>query len=65
MLLSVYKTIFFFLEKFTGEPEILPVKQTVIAHEKEINDVCISPNDKIVATASFDKTAKVIFPLNT
>jgi U3 small nucleolar RNA-associated protein 13 len=32
---------------------------TEIAHDKDINSVCISPNDKLIATGSQDKTAKV------
>ncbi|XP_055386353.1 transducin beta-like protein 3 [Condylostylus longicornis] len=32
---------------------------TVIAHEKDINCVAISPNDRLIATASQDKTAKL------
>lgn len=32
---------------------------TVIAHQKEINSVAVSPNDRIIATASQDKTAKL------
>ncbi|KAH1016621.1 hypothetical protein HUJ04_007810 [Dendroctonus ponderosae] len=34
-------------------------KHTVIAHEKEINCVTVSPNDMLVATASQDKTVKL------
>lgn len=33
--------------------------KTEIAHQKDINCVAISPNDKIIATASQDKTAKL------
>ncbi|TGZ51696.1 Transducin beta-like protein 3 [Temnothorax longispinosus] len=32
---------------------------TILAHQKEINCVTISPNDKLIATASQDKTAKL------
>lgn len=32
---------------------------TQIAHEKDINCVCISPNDKMIASCSQDKTAKL------
>jgi U3 small nucleolar RNA-associated protein 13 len=35
------------------------VKFTVKAHEKDINSVCVSPNDKLIASCSSDKTAKV------
>lgn len=31
----------------------------MIAHQKDINCVCVSPNDKIVASASQDKTVKL------
>lgn len=33
--------------------------KTEIAHQKDINSVTVSPNDKIIATASQDKTAKL------
>ena len=32
---------------------------TVKAHDKDINSLCVSPNDKLIASASSDKTAKV------
>ncbi|XP_049532813.1 transducin beta-like protein 3 [Anopheles darlingi] len=32
---------------------------TQLAHEKDINCVCIAPNDRLLATASQDKTAKL------
>ncbi|KAF7267538.1 hypothetical protein GWI33_019244 [Rhynchophorus ferrugineus] len=32
---------------------------TAVAHEKEINSVSISPNDKLIASASQDKTVKL------
>jgi U3 small nucleolar RNA-associated protein 13 len=35
------------------------VKFTVKAHEKDINSVCVSPNDKLIASASSDRTAKI------
>lgn len=37
----------------------LNVRCTELAHEKDINTVAISPNDKLVATGSQDKTAKL------
>lgn len=35
------------------------VKYAAVAHDKEINCVAFSPNNKIIATASQDKTAKL------
>ncbi|RUS34835.1 WD40-repeat-containing domain protein [Jimgerdemannia flammicorona] len=32
---------------------------TIIAHDKDINSICVAPNDKFLATGSQDKTAKV------
>lgn len=37
----------------------LMVKSTEVAHQKDINTVAISPNDKLIATGSQDKTIKV------
>ncbi|XP_076644102.1 transducin beta-like protein 3 [Halictus rubicundus] len=37
----------------------LDVAHTVLAHQKDINSVTISPNDKLIATGSQDKTAKL------
>lgn len=37
----------------------LNVIHTTLAHQKDINSVTISPNDKLIATGSQDKTAKV------
>ncbi|KAG7209603.1 hypothetical protein KM043_011260 [Ampulex compressa] len=37
----------------------LNVVHTVLAHQKDINSVTISPNDKLIATGSQDKTAKL------
>ena len=34
-------------------------KKTVVAHDKEINAVAFSPNDKLLASASHDKTVKI------
>ncbi|KAJ9593229.1 hypothetical protein L9F63_015228, partial [Diploptera punctata] len=36
----------------------LNVDLTEVAHDKDINSVCISPDDKLIATGSQDKTAK-------
>lgn len=41
------------------EVQFLNVDHTEIAHEKDINSVSVSPNDKLIATGSQDKTAKV------
>lgn len=45
------------------EVQILNVDVTEIAHDKDINSVSVSPNDKLIATGSQDKTAKVSFVL--
>lgn len=44
--------------KFTQNMS-LQCTYTEIAHQKDINCVAVSPNDKIIATASQDKTAKL------
>lgn len=41
------------------EVQILNVDHTEIAHEKDINCVTVSPNDKLISTGSQDKTAKL------
>jgi len=41
------------------EETALTVLHTTIAHEKDINSVCVSPNDKLIATGSQDKLAKI------
>lgn len=41
------------------EPEQLNCINTQLAHEKDINCVTISPNDRFIATSSQDKTAKL------
>lgn len=40
-------------------PIALNCSKTAIAHDKDINSVCVSPNDKIIASASQDKTVKL------
>ncbi|KNE55640.1 hypothetical protein AMAG_01526 [Allomyces macrogynus ATCC 38327] len=40
-------------------PVTLRAKFTVKAHDKDINAVAVAPNDRLFATASQDKTAKV------
>lgn len=42
-----------------SEPEKLNCINTQLAHEKDINCVTISPNDRYIATSSQDKTAKL------
>ena len=37
----------------------LSVKFTLKAHDKDINSICVSPNDKLIASGSSDKTLKV------
>ena len=37
----------------------MSVAFTMKAHEKDINSVCVSPNDKLIASGSSDKTAKL------
>lgn len=43
----------------TEENQSLAVLHTVVAHDKDINAVCVSPNDCLVASGSQDKTAKI------
>ncbi|XP_012283683.1 transducin beta-like protein 3 [Orussus abietinus] len=43
----------------TGGEHSLNATHTALAHEKDINSVAISPNDKLIATGSQDKTAKL------
>jgi hypothetical protein len=43
-------------------PELLQSTAAVIAHEKDINSVTLSPNEMLVCTTSQDKTAKVTPP---
>ncbi|XP_036144241.1 transducin beta-like protein 3 isoform X3 [Monomorium pharaonis] len=42
-----------------GQVLALNTSHTILAHQKEVNCVTISPNDKLIATASQDKTAKL------
>lgn len=49
---------------FPPETDMIPmaplrVAATEHAHDKDINSIAVAPNDKILATASQDKTAKV------
>lgn len=45
-------------KKFTDNTS-LNCAQTQIAHQKDINSIAVSPNDKIIASASQDKTVKL------
>ncbi|XP_042294532.1 transducin beta-like protein 3 [Sceloporus undulatus] len=47
------------VKKKESELEILVAQVTVKAHDKDINTVAVSPNDKLIATGSQDKTAKL------
>ncbi|KAI5723613.1 hypothetical protein M8J76_008726 [Diaphorina citri] len=40
-------------------PQPLDIQSTEIGHEKDINCVTVSPNDKLLASGSLDKTVKV------
>ena len=42
-----------------GKGKPLPVLAAIPAHDKDINAVCVSPNDQVVASASQDRTIKV------
>lgn len=42
-----------------GEPINLNCVATTIAHKEDVNCITISPNDKMIATTSQDKTAKL------
>jgi U3 small nucleolar RNA-associated protein 13 len=44
--------------------EITEAMRTTIAHTKDINAVKVSPNDKIIASGSQDRTIKVNSTLN-
>eukprot|EP00931_Biecheleriopsis_adriatica_P101535 TRINITY_DN76652_c0_g1_i1.p1 TRINITY_DN76652_c0_g1~~TRINITY_DN76652_c0_g1_i1.p1 ORF type:complete len:989 (-),score=254.89 TRINITY_DN76652_c0_g1_i1:89-3055(-) len=39
--------------------EVQKSKQTVIAHTKEVNDVLVSPNNKLIASAGQDKLVRI------
>ncbi len=43
----------------TGAEEVTTAKNTVLAHDKDINCVKFSPNEKLIATASQDRSIKV------
>ncbi|XP_067929652.1 transducin beta-like protein 3 [Watersipora subatra] len=46
-------------EDLTDSPEQIICTETVLAHDRDINAVDVAPNDKLLVTASRDKTAKV------
>ncbi len=41
------------------DQEVNSAQLTIMAHQKYINSVKISPNDKLIATSSQDKTIKI------
>lgn len=43
----------------SGLLKSLTAAQTQVAHERDINSICVSPNDKLFATGSQDRTAKL------
>lgn len=47
------------VKKMKKEGIVTNIRFTVLAHQKIINCITISPNDKLVATGSLDKTAKL------
>ena len=46
-------------DDLTDDPEHIICTQTVLAHDRDINSIDIAPNDRLIVTASRDKTAKV------
>ncbi|XP_054739598.1 transducin beta-like protein 3 [Anastrepha obliqua] len=47
------------LKKNKDAPHSFNLKYSALSHEKEVNSVSFSPNNKLLATASQDKTAKL------
>lgn len=45
----------------TEAEEVTTAKNTILAHDKDINCVKFSPNEKLIATASQDRSIKVNF----
>jgi len=41
------------------EPQRITTKYTTLAHDKDINSIALAPNDKLFATGSQDRTAKL------
>ena len=51
---------------FPAEADVIPMATLRVAatehgHDKDINCLAVAPNDKIIASGSHDKTAKVAF----
>ena len=46
-----------------GQLTHLSSRATEHAHEKDVNSIAVAPNDKIIASGSQDKTAKVKNPV--
>ncbi|ESO07669.1 hypothetical protein HELRODRAFT_191008 [Helobdella robusta] len=47
------------LWKFSSDSSKVKAKLTVDGHEKDINSVCVSPDQKFIASGSKDRTAKL------
>lgn len=47
------------LWEFNLEEKIYKAKYTIQAHEKDVQSIAFAPNDKVFASSSLDKTAKV------
>ncbi|KAI9342072.1 quinon protein alcohol dehydrogenase-like superfamily, partial [Zopfochytrium polystomum] len=47
------------LKDATDKESHLKATYTVLAHDKDINSVAVAPNDKVFATGSQDRTAKI------
>ncbi|XP_024940817.1 transducin beta-like protein 3 isoform X3 [Cephus cinctus] len=47
------------MNTFQYEEVTINVTHTELAHEKDINSIAVSPNDRFIATGSQDKTAKL------
>lgn len=45
--------------RVSDQEERIPARYTIKAHDKDINSIDVSPNDKLIATGSQDKTASV------
>ena len=58
MTLKLWHLTFDEAEGYTKDMK-MAVKATEKAHDKDINSVAVSPNDKLIASGSQDKTVKV------